>query len=99
MTHFTLSLWKSRPKTCGPTGVGSGTSPCFDSSGRTIIPSFINSDMQKLLNVFPLPTNPNEPDRNLVVPSTENRPAHQEILRLDYNISPSGQKAISTQRL
>jgi len=76
------------PKTCGPTGVGSGTSPCFDSSGRTIIQGFINADMQKLLHVFPLPTNPNEPDRNLVVPSTENRPAHQEILRLDYNISP-----------
>ena len=76
------------PNTCGASGIGSGTSPCFDSTGRKIIQSYINPDMQKLLNVFPLPSNPNAPDRNLIVPSIEDRPAHQEILRVDYNISP-----------
>jgi hypothetical protein len=71
------------PKTCGP----SGKANCFRGS-LIADKSFINSDLQKLLSVFPLPNNPDPTaSTNLLVPSTEDRPAHQEILRVDYNIS------------
>ncbi len=58
-----------------------------------IVPSTrINPDMQKLLNVFPLPNFTNRAisngNYNYVIAGASNSPAYQEELRIDYN--PSG---------
>lgn len=60
--------------------------------GNVIPAARINPDTQKLLSVFPLP---NFFDRtisrgnyNYIVSDTVDRPARQEILRLDYNPTP-----------
>ncbi|HWF47310.1 MAG TPA: carboxypeptidase-like regulatory domain-containing protein [Bryobacteraceae bacterium] len=51
----------------------------------------INPDMQKLLNLLPLPT-PGYSDpsgkSNYIVNLTEHNPVNQQLLRLDYNIGP-----------
>ena len=52
----------------------------------------INPDMQKLLSLLPLPT-PGYVDpsgkSNFILNLTEHNPVNQQILRFDYNISPS----------
>ena len=51
----------------------------------------INPDMQKLLDLLPLPT-PGYSDpsgkSNYILNLTEHNPVNQQVLRLDYNISP-----------
>jgi hypothetical protein len=51
----------------------------------------INPDMQKLLNLLPLPT-PGYVDpsgkSNFILNLTEHNPVNQQVLRLDYNIGP-----------
>ena len=51
----------------------------------------INPDMQKLLNLLPLPT-PGYVDpsgtSNYILNLTEHNPVNQQVLRVDYNISP-----------
>jgi len=60
-------------------------------AGNVIPASRINTDMQKLLNVFPLPNffdrNISKGSYNYQVSDTVDRPVHQEVLRLDYNPS------------
>ena len=57
--------------------------------GNVIPASRINSDLQKLLNVFPSPNFTNidvsKRNYNYVLTATGNSPARQELLRLDYN--------------
>jgi hypothetical protein len=62
----------------------------------------INSDMQKLLNLLPLPT-PGYSDpsgkSNYILNLTEHNPVNQQILRLDYNISPKWRAYIRGLRM
>lgn len=59
--------------------------------GNKIPTSRINSDMQKLLNIFPAPNFTNRAvsngNYNYVISGTSNSPAYQEELRVDYNPS------------
>lgn len=61
---------------------------CFPNN--TIPASQIDPNMQKLLNLLPVPT-PGYADptgkTNFVLPLTEHNPVNQEVLRVDYNIS------------
>ncbi|HEV2982923.1 MAG TPA: carboxypeptidase regulatory-like domain-containing protein [Vicinamibacterales bacterium] len=75
-----------------PTKTGACTATvrtaCF---ANNIIPSGrIDPNMQKLLNIFPLPNV--TPDKNhpynLQLSDTLDRPVRQELVRLDYNVSP-----------
>jgi len=60
--------------------------------GNIVPPARIHPDTQKLLSVFPLPNffdrNISRGNYNYIVSDTVDRPARQEILRLDYNPSP-----------
>ena len=74
------------PRNCGP----SGNANCLK-AGNTQL-AFINPDMQKLLNLLPLPnTDPtaagNNYKFNYQTTLTEKNPVNQRVLRLDYNIS------------
>ncbi|MGB9605690.1 MAG: hypothetical protein ACPL88_07420, partial [Bryobacteraceae bacterium] len=59
--------------------------------GNVIPPARIHPDMQKLLSVFPLPNffdrNISRGNYNYIVSDTVDRPARQEVFRLDYNPS------------
>src|SRR5262249_50146243 len=56
--------------------------------GLNIIPlNRVDSNGQKLLNIFPLPNNSGG-NFNTVFQSTVNQPRREEILRMDWNISP-----------
>ena len=68
------------PKDCGP---GQNLACLVDSTH--VNPAMIDPNMQKLLNIFPLPNSTGV--HNLIVPSTTDKPVRQEILRVDYNIS------------
>ncbi|MGH9575154.1 MAG: carboxypeptidase regulatory-like domain-containing protein [Candidatus Acidiferrales bacterium] len=65
-----------------------GDPGCF--SNNTIPSGEINANMQKLLDVFPLPT-PGYSDpsgkSNYILNLTEHNPVNQQVLRVDYNIS------------
>ena len=59
--------------------------------GNVLPASLINPDLQKFLNIFPLPNITNRAiskgQYNLQLSDTLDRPVRQEILRVDYNIS------------
>jgi len=60
--------------------------------GNIIPAARINPDTQKLLSVFPLPNffdrNISRGNYNYIASDTVDRPARQEVLRLDYNPGP-----------
>ncbi len=66
-----------------------GDPGCFPNN--TIPSGQINPDMQKLLDLVPLPT-PGYSDpsgtSNYILNLTEHNPVNQQLLRLDYNVSP-----------
>ena len=74
------------PKNCG----AAGNQNCLLDSTH-INPAFINPNTQKLLNLLPAPnafnTNLCGFSCNFIIPTTEKNPAHQKVLRLDYNLS------------
>ncbi len=61
--------------------------------GNIVPSSRIKPDMQKLISVFPLPNFLNREiskgNYNYLVSDTIDRPARQEVLRLDYNPTPN----------
>lgn len=61
-------------------------------SGNVVPPSRINSDMQKPLSVFPMPNffdrTISKGNYNYLISDSTDRPARQEVLRLDYDPSP-----------
>ena len=68
----------------------SSQAACFP--GNIIPPNRINPQMQRLLNVFPLPNFTDAAARaisngnyNLLLTDTIDAPVHQELLRVDYN--------------
>ena len=75
------------PKNCGP----SGNANCLTDPTHINI-AFINSNIQKLLNLLP-PPNVNPASQlanykyNYQVNLTEKNPVNQRVLRVDYNIS------------
>jgi hypothetical protein len=56
---------------------------------NNVIPSSrFNSDGRNLLNFFPLPNVTGQPSYNYINTSlTENMPTHDEVIRVDYNVS------------
>jgi carboxypeptidase family protein/TonB-dependent receptor-like protein len=57
-------------------------------TNNAILTGRINTDMQKLLNVFPLPNVTGNAAYNLLLTDTIDVPVHQELLRVDYNPTP-----------
>jgi hypothetical protein len=65
-----------------------GDPGCF--AGNIIPASLINKDMQRLLNLLPLPNydfNASQHKFNYQLPLNEKNPVNQRILRLDFNVS------------
>lgn len=75
--------------TLGKTCSATSTSGCF--GGNVIPTSRISPDMQKLMNILPLPNTPvasySGGKYNYVNQGTVKRPVNQEVLRVDYNIN------------
>lgn len=76
--------------TLGKPCSSASTSGCFPNN--IVPPGRISPDMQKLLNILPLPNTPvnnyNGGKYNYVSQGTVKQPVNQEVLRVDYNISP-----------
>jgi hypothetical protein len=72
----------------GATCKKAGDAGCFP--GNIIPANLINTDMQKLLNLLPLPNfdvTASHNKFNYQLPLSEKNPVNQRILRLDFNIS------------
>ncbi len=74
----------------GKTCKKAGDSGCF--AGNIIPAGRINSDMQKLMNILPAPNvavgSYNGGKYNYINQGVVKKPVNQEVLRVDYNISP-----------
>jgi hypothetical protein len=71
------------PKTCG----AAQNLACL-SAPNMVSQTFIDPNMQKLMNIFPLPNMaPNSRGDNFQIQDPNDRPVTQEILRLDWNVS------------
>jgi hypothetical protein len=85
--YINIKMPGKASSTCPAAGTGGNHSGCY--AGNVLPPTAINSSMQALLNVFPLPNFSNRVvsggEYNYVTNYTSDKPTYQEIFRVDYN--------------
>jgi outer membrane receptor protein involved in Fe transport len=85
--YINIKMPGADPKTCPTTGTAGDHSGCYP--GNKLPESAINTQMQALLNVMPMPNYSNlaisAGKYNYITNYTGNNPTNQEIFRVDYD--------------